>query len=131
MPDSEKTYKEWVEERQAAVNENRIRAEAFYDTALPGEKTFLAWIKITFRELTNAFHALEWVENYRSEEDYKIYQALDQQKKTVEQLTKALLGLEGTATDKDVAERAKEFGKLVDEMLKSKETLDKATQSQK
>jgi hypothetical protein len=126
------TFDEWVKERQAVANENRARAQAYYDaTQKPEEKAYWTWMRDAFFELTNAFHALEWVNNYRSEADYKIFQVLNEQKKVYSQMVKTLLGLDNTATDKDVEERSKEFGKLVDSMMGEKKSLDKVTQQNK
>jgi hypothetical protein len=125
------TFQQWVKQRQAAANENRARAQAYYDAAKPEDQAFWAWFRDAFLEITNAFHALEWVENYRSEADYKLYQTLTEQKKAISLMVTTLLGLDNTATDKDVAERAKEFGKLVDGLIGEKTVLDKATNKQK
>jgi hypothetical protein len=125
------TFQQWIKERQASANENRARAQAYYDAAKPEEKPLWTWIRDTFLELTNAFHALEWVENYRSESDYKLYQTLMEQKKTMSLIVKTLLGLDNTASDEDVAKRAKEFGKLVDGLIEQKTTLDKVTLQKK
>lgn len=126
-----KTFQQWVKERQTIANENRARAQAYYDAANPQEKPFWTWMRDAYFELTNAFHALEWVENYRSEADYKLNQALSEQKKAFSQIVTALLGIDNTSSEKDVAERAKEFGKLVDNLLGEKKTLDKATLTKK
>ena len=122
------TFEEWVKERQLVCNENRARAQAYYDSSKrPEEKDYWTWMRDAFLELNNAFHALEWVNNYRSEADYKLSQLLNDQKKAISELVKSFLGMDSTATEKDVAERAKEFGKLVDNLIGEKKTLDRAT----
>jgi hypothetical protein len=130
--EKEPTFLEWVRARQVTVNEIRVRAQAYCDASkTQEEKNSWTWLIDAFGELTNAFHALEWVENYRAEGDYKIYQDLTEQQKIIAQLIKKLLGLDDTASPKDITKRANEFGKLVDDLLDKKKTLDKATQQKK
>ena len=119
--EKEPTFQEWVKVRQERVNEIRVRAQAYYDSSQPEqEKNSWTWLIDTFAELTNAFHTLEWVENYRNEGDYKIYQKLTEQQTIVASMIKALLGLDETASPKEVTKRAKEFGNLVDDLLDKK-----------
>lgn len=125
------TYEEWVKERQDFTNECRARASAYHDSARPVMKGFWTWLRDAFLELNHAFHALEWVDSYRREGDYKINQIVVENQKKLDFLIKSILGLDGSATEKDVEKRAKEFGSLVDSLIDKKRNLDKVLKREK
>jgi hypothetical protein len=125
------TYREWLKSRQENTNENRARANAFHDTQGIENQTFWEWIRSTFSELNSIYHALEWAENYRVEDDAKIMQAITESQKRMELALKTLLGLNYSATDKDIEERAKEFGNLVENLIEKKKEFDNVTEKMK
>ena len=125
------TYKEWLKNRQDSANENRVRANAFHDTQGKYNETFWEWIQGAFSELNSIYHALEWAENYRVEDNTKIIQAITESQRRIELLLKTLLGLDYSATDKDIEERAKEFGSLVENLIEKKKEFDNVARQMK
>jgi len=127
MSDKVPTYEEWLKERQNSTNENRARAEAYRDTALPKDKGLWTWFLAIYQEINMAYNALSWASSYQLEGDSKILQIIRENQTRTEQLLKTLLGLDGSATEKDIEVRAKEFGGLVDNLIEKKKDFDKVT----
>jgi len=125
------TYQEWLKERQIATNENRARATAYHDQSAQDGKWLWTWIRDSFLEINRVFNALEWAENYRLEDNAKIIQATKENYVKIEKVLKTLLGLEYSATEKDIEERAKILGNMVEGIVDKAKRIEEDEQKLK
>lgn len=104
------TYEEWLKERKTVTNENRARADAYYDTSSQFQKGGWTWIRDAFGELHLIYDALEKNNAFRK-----------RKQEHLDLLLKTMLGLDKSATEKDVEQRAKDFGAFVDILIEKGE----------
>lgn len=121
-------YVEWLKKRQNHTKVNNVRADAYHDSAFEKDKWLWKWFRDSFAELNNIYQALEWADNYRREDSIKILQMARENQTKIENQFKMLLGLNESAGQKDVEERAKVLGAIVTdtlEKLREKEEREK------
>lgn len=129
--DNVPTYQEWLKDRQNQTNENRARAQAFHDGNPVQDRWLWAWFRDSFLEINMIYNALEWANNYQLEADSKIMQALRENYKKTEQVLKTLLGLDYSATQQDIEERAKVLGNLVEGLIDKSKQIEEDEQKLK
>ena len=114
------TFEEWLKKRQQLTKTNEIRASAFYDTAYAVEKDRWTWVRDSYAELHDLYLALESINEERKNDFNYLFLIL-----------KTILGLDKSATEKEVVEKAKEFGKLIDVLTERGEQLEKEKELRK
>lgn len=123
------TWEEWIKQRQDRTNESRVRAQAYLDSSTEMNKWLWTWIVDIYIELSMVYKALEWGNNYRNEGETKILQIIKESRKKTDSLIQMILGLDYSATEKDIEERAKILGITVDHLYE--ETMKKVEDQQK
>ena len=111
------TYDEWLKVRQNDTNENRARAGAYHDAEREQNQWFWKWIRDSFYELNSIYMALQWADGYRREDNAKLLQIIRDKQMKIEQMFKMFLGLDYSATQQDIEERAKILGNFVDSLI--------------
>ncbi len=110
-------FQEWLEERKNYTNDSKVRAQAYYDTSddehVIGRHSNFSWIVGEWLELNRIYDALGWVDNQRSIDDTKIMQRIADTQKQLDLFFRTLLGLDESATEEDVKERAMILGNTV------------------
>ena len=104
----ELTYKEWLKARQNYANDLKTRAQAFYDQDGNGIWT---WLRDLSRETKRIYDNFEYVEENQIEDTNQTLKIFNM-----------MLGLDDSATEKDIEERAKILGNLIEGII------DKANQ---
>jgi hypothetical protein len=119
------SYQEWLKTRQHSTNENRARADAYHDSAKKEDKWLWTWFRDSFLELNAIYKALEWADGYRKQGDTKIMQIVRDNQTKIERQYKMMLGLDDSATQEDVEERAKILGEFIDGIIdKAKQKME-------
>jgi len=100
------TFEEWLKKRRTETNEDRIRLDAYYDTSPEPNKWIWSWLRGAYTELYMIYDALDYLNKRKNEEDERIYRRI-----------KTLLGMSADASNKDVIDRAKEFGRFAEKLI--------------
>jgi hypothetical protein len=96
-------YKEWLKKRQDFSNDQKIRAQAFYDRDHDGTWT---WLRDLFRETKLIYGNFEYLEDNQIEES-----------KQISKIFNMMLGVDDSATEKEIEERAKILGNIVQKII--------------
>jgi hypothetical protein len=120
----EVSFEEWLKKKQQDTNNQRVRAEAFRDTAPDlapmNAKSTWSWLVYTLEEVNNVYTVLEMMNG-----DGKTLE------KRIRDILASSLGLSGDSKWEQINVRAKEFGEfaqsLVDKGKEEKELAEKAS----
>jgi len=115
-------WDDWLAQRKTLTNDSSIRAQAFFDHEKKEErKEKWDWISLAFRELNQVYFTFGWVDEWRRNSDKEVLETISKNQKNLDSFKKTLLGLDQSATEKDVEERARIFGILVNRYVKEHE----------
>lgn len=110
---SEIPYKEWLKKRRTSANDSVERAQALYDK---DNNEIWTWLRDLFIENRRIYDNFEFVEDNTVEDG-----------KLIIKIFNLMLGLDESATEEDLEERAKILGNLVEGACKF---IDKAKQNE-
>jgi len=117
VSDKQPTFEEWLAERKVFTNENRARAQAYHDSALSADQSYWKWIVLNWQELNSIYTALGLTSNYQLMGDRKLAEKITSIEQKLHMLSCVMLGLGQNASEKDIEERAKEFGKFAEQLI--------------
>lgn len=110
------TFKEWLKKQQEQMNKTIVRTETLGETASEDWKGYFNSFKGVFTDL----HDLYWAVEFLYDKSKMASKESDNKIETIEQVMKKILGLRDGASEKEFKDRAEEFGKFVEQLIKKR-----------